>query len=93
MGAVQTILVYGFLGLLVAMAIVAFVPKHCAVSKVEGFKTNTNPVVCPDNTKSYYDKEGNLNCCRGQVNGNRCEGEPICTFSGDVSKLPFCGRI
>ena len=91
MGSVQISLVYGFLGVLVAMALVTYLPKYCGASRAEGFEDKPGVQSCPEGSKSYYDKEGNLNCCTGTVNGTRCEGTPVCTFSGDLSKLPFCG--
>jgi hypothetical protein len=38
----------------------------------------------------FTDTAGNINCCRGDVNGSRCDGKVVCTFSSDTSKYPMC---
>jgi hypothetical protein len=49
---------------------------------------------CPKKSKSFIDKDGNLNCCSGTVNGNTCEGTVLCTFSGSASsKYPICSTL
>lgn len=88
------IIVYGVLAVVLAMAIVIFFPVDCTVSnKVEGFAVQPGPKMCPSGTKMYIDKQGNTNCCDGQVTGSMCEGSIDCTFSSDGSNgIPFCGQ-
>lgn len=88
------IVVFGVLAVVLAMAIVIFFPVDCTVSnKVEGFAVQPGPKMCPSGTKMYIDKEGNTNCCDGQVTGSMCEGEIDCTFSSSGSNgIPFCGQ-
>lgn len=50
---------------------------------------------CPRGTKSFTDRNGNISCCTGSVNGNTCEGTVTCTLSGTAnltSGIPFCPR-
>jgi hypothetical protein len=88
------IIVYGILGVLLAMIIVVFIPKDCRVMKVEeGFQNFSTILMksCPVGTKAYTDKSGNLNCCAGQVNGSDCEGKTQCTFSPSANnQIPLC---
>ena len=88
------IVVFGVLAVVIAMAIVIFFPVDCAVhNKVEGFAVQPGPKTCPAGTKMYIDKEGNTNCCDGEIVGSMCEGTIDCTFSSDGSKgIPFCGQ-
>lgn len=88
------IVVFGALAVVIAMAIVIFFPVDCTVSnKVEGFAVQPGPKVCPSGTKMYIDKDGNTNCCEGEVVGSRCEGPINCTFSsGGQNGIPFCGQ-
>ena len=51
------------------------------------------PGKCPVGTKSYTDRTGNLNCCKGQVSGNTCEGKIECSFSSNSLNVPFCNTL
>ena len=73
------------------MAIVTFMPKACPVVAIEeGFQQEMTKT-CPRGSTMFTDTAGNINCCRGDVNGTRCDGKVVCTFSGDTSKYPMCG--
>jgi hypothetical protein len=85
-----SIVLFGIIGVLVAMALVIFIPKTCTVSRVEeGFQQEVTKT-CPRGSKMFTDTAGNINCCRGEVSGSRCDGKVMCTFSSDTSKYPFC---
>jgi hypothetical protein len=47
---------------------------------------------CPSGSKSFIDKQGNLNCCSGSLSGNICDGKTICTF-GNSTTVPHCSAI
>ncbi len=82
----RNVLIVAFLAIIVAILIVIFFPKgNKPLCVSEGFQ---NIVLdCPTNTKSYIDDKGNTNCCKGKLNGNKCEGPVACTLSaGGVSK-------
>jgi hypothetical protein len=87
----RKILTVALLAVALSIAIVLLYPsgqKPLCVS--EGFQ---NVVLdCPANTKSFIDAKGNTNCCKGKLNGNKCEGPVACTLSaGGVSKdVPHC---
>ena len=86
-----SILLFGIIGVLIAMAIVTFMPKACPVVAVEeGFQQEMTKI-CPRGSTMFTDTAGNINCCRGDVNGTRCDGKVVCTFSSDTSKYPMCG--
>jgi hypothetical protein len=80
------------LGILVAMLIVKLFPVSCCVATTEGFQTSVNEVTtCPEDTKTYTDKLGNINCCDGEVDGSECNGTIECTFSPTLPNIPVCG--
>jgi hypothetical protein len=80
------IVVYGFLAILCVVMIVILFPLPDGVR--EGFQDeNATPEIkCPKGIKSYIDKNGDTNCCRGEVNGNMCSGKIVCS----LSRAPFC---
>jgi hypothetical protein len=85
-----SIVLFGVIGILLAMALVVFIPKTCAVARVEeGFQQDTIKT-CPRGSTMFTDTAGNINCCRGDVTGTRCDGKVVCTFSSDTSKYPMC---
>ena len=92
--AAMNAIVYGLVGIAVAMAIVYFLPVKCEASVVqEGFlsQPRRQSTQCPTGTKTYTDRQGNLSCCKGQVNGTTCEGQITCSFSSNAGKnIPFC---
>jgi hypothetical protein len=46
---------------------------------------------CPAGYKSFYNNEGNIVCCDGDVMANRCLGDNQCTLNGKGSPdLPNC---
>jgi hypothetical protein len=49
--------------------------------------------MCPEGSKSFYDKKGNLNCCSGEVNNDVCQGTRVCTFSSTADGLRFCSEL
>lgn len=86
------IVIFGLLAVAVAMAIVISMPTNCTITnKVEGFAVQPGPKVCPLGTTMYIDKQGNTNCCDGEVTGSMCEGAIDCTFSSGLLSVPFCG--
>jgi hypothetical protein len=91
---VRTTIIYGLIGVIIGMLLVIFMGKECNTMIKEGFqeKPAIQPRICPRGTVSYTDKAGNLNCCRGQVNGNFCEGVVHCTFSSSAQNMyKLCG--
>ena len=99
MKKVATIITFGVLGVLIAMAIVIFMPKNCNVARMEGFEASPasaaiGTTTCPKGTRTYTDKQGNLNCCAGEVTGNFCEGVIKCTFSSSMNtNIPNCNVV
>jgi hypothetical protein len=96
MNKVGVLVTFGVLAVVIAMTIVIFIPKNCTVARMEGFAGSAaSPAMgttrCPKGTRAYTDKQGNLNCCAGEVTGNFCEGAIKCTFSSSMSAtVPIC---
>lgn len=82
---------FGLLGIVIAMAIVIFFPLNCSSVVKEGFAVAAQ-TTCPSGSVSFHDKDTNLMCCEGTVNGNTCEGTVICTFSANTQKYPSCNN-
>lgn len=60
-------------------------------STIEQFQNNSsNTMKCPRGTKSFTNLDGNIQCCRGEVTGNRCEGTIACKISASADSIPFC---
>jgi hypothetical protein len=91
----KIIIVFAIAGIVISMAIVLFIKKCCTVSVKEGFDSSpaSNQTSCPRGSKSYYDKNSNLMCCQGNVNGHECEGNVVCTFSINTEKIPSCSVL
>lgn len=46
---------------------------------------------CPAGYKSFYDRNGDIICCNGEVVGNKCIGNLQCTLNGKGTEdLPNC---
>ena len=89
-----TLLAYGVAAIIIAILVVMIFPVSCRVgcSRTEGFQTLQQQITtCPEGSKSFYDKKGNLNCCSGEVNNDICQGTTVCTFSSTAGGLRFCG--
>ncbi len=96
MNNLGVLVTFGLLAVVTAMMIVVFMPKHCAVARMEGFTASAaiGTTTCPRGTRAYTDKQGNLNCCAGEVSGNFCEGKITCTFSSGMGdSVPICNAI
>lgn len=49
----------------------------------EGFNTSSPIIIstCPASTETYITREGDTNCCDGDVVDNRCNGRDVCSLS------------
>jgi hypothetical protein len=69
---------------------VKFIAGPCSI-KTEAFQDSSpNTMKCPRGTKSFTNKDGNIQCCRGEVTGNKCEGKVACKISASADNIPFC---
>lgn len=84
----KAVLALGIIAVILTMLFVVCFPLNCKRCS-EGFQTMVK-TSCPSGTNSFYDRRGDLLCCRGTVNGNRCEGKIECSFSGNTD-YPICG--
>ena len=82
-GLILVLLIITIIGLLVYQRF--FIPRT-----YEGFTGETELSYCPHKSKLFY-KGNDMACCEGTVNGNTCEGTPLCGRSGNgLSGLPSC---
>lgn len=86
------IIVYALAGILVAMGIVRLITVQCRDAVIqEGFQMDSDLKTCPRGTRTFTDRKGNLSCCKGQVNGQTCEGSVFCSFSSNAGpNVPYC---
>ncbi len=60
-------------------------------NNIENFENNYYLRACPSGYKSFYDSDGNLGCCDGQIVANKCIGDNQCTMNGKGNKtMPDC---
>jgi hypothetical protein len=45
---------------------------------------------CPKGWQPFYDNNGDMECCDGEVKGNQCQGIPKCTFGKGTANMPNC---
>jgi hypothetical protein len=84
------LLVLGLLVLVLTLIALKFIAPPCSTA-IEGFQnTSSNTMKCPRGTKSFTNSDGNIQCCRGEVTGNRCEGQVACKISASADNIPFC---
>ena len=79
-----------YVGLPIAL-IVLFIMHSYAYKRdqeQEGF-IMPNLQACPSGLKRYTTNDS-INCCDGEVVGNRCEGQSKCTLSAANGSLPRC---
>lgn len=91
----REVLFAGFAAVVVAMVIVYMFPVRCKIPRTEGFE-GIQSGQCPNaaqGAKAFTDKKGNLSCCMGQINGDRCEGTVFCTFSGNNPGVTLCSKF
>jgi hypothetical protein len=88
-------LVCAIFGIFLAIILVVTFPVSCCSSQKEGFQdTNTINIKCPRGTKTYTTLSGDTMCCKGSVEGNKCEGKVLCTLSeNSTDKVPTCAEL
>ena len=90
----KIIIVFAITGIIIAMSIILFSRCCQTVITKEGFVSPTPaPTSCPTGSNSFYDKNSNLMCCDGIVNGYLCEGKIVCSFSHNPDKYPSCNAV
>ena len=58
---------------------------------VENFEGGYYLTSCPPGYKSFYNNDGNMICCDGDVIANKCLGDRQCTLNGKGDdKMPNC---
>lgn len=58
---------------------------------MEGFEDTTFLHACPSGYQSFYQSDGNMLCCDGQIIANKCTGKRSCTLNGKgTEEVPLC---
>lgn len=48
---------------------------------------------CPSGYKSFYDADGSVLCCDGEIVANKCINEKQCSLTGKGDKIPNCVKV
>ena len=74
----------------VILLVLYFKGKHIDLTINEAFE-NYYLASCPSGYKSFYNNEGNMICCDGEIMGNRCLGDRQCVLNGaGTTDTPNC---
>jgi len=61
---------------------------------IEAFENSTSLEACPSGYKSFYQSNGSVLCCDGDIMANQCMGNHPCTLSGPgTPDLPNCSAV
>jgi hypothetical protein len=72
------------------LLLILYARDNVSNSTSEGFE-NYYLTSCPPGYKSFYNNEGNIVCCNGDVIANKCLGEEQCTLNGKgTPDMPNC---
>jgi hypothetical protein len=73
--------------IIILLAIVYF--SSNTSSDIEGFESFYLSS-CPSGFKSFYNNDGNIVCCDGEIVGNKCLSDNQCTLNGGTPDIPNC---
>jgi hypothetical protein len=54
---------------------------------------DADPTFCPAGSEYYVSKQGESNCCEGNVENRRCKGRVVCTLSRPTKTIPSCATV
>lgn len=61
---------------------------------IETFENPTSLEACPSGYKTFYQSNGSILCCDGEIMANQCMGTNPCTLSGPgTTDLPSCVSV
>jgi hypothetical protein len=63
------------------------------IKTTETFENQSSDIVvngCPSFLKQYSDTNGDVLCCKGDVNGHKCSGTTVCSVSATSTNIPSC---
>ncbi len=87
---VLDLFVFGLTIIVLTLVALKFIAPPCSRALEPFQDSSPNTMKCPRGTKSFTNSDGNIQCCRGEVTGNRCEGKVACKISASADSIPFC---
>jgi hypothetical protein len=60
---------------------------------IETFENQDSNIVvnsCPSFLKQFSDANGDVLCCKGDINGRKCSGDIVCAVSATSTSIPSC---
>jgi hypothetical protein len=78
------------IGIIILLSIVYF--SNNKSSDIEGFDSFYLSA-CPSGFKSFYNNDGNIVCCDGEIVGNKCLSDNQCTLNGGSPDMPNCVNV
>jgi hypothetical protein len=75
--------------IVIILAVLSYKEKYGRNTKVEKFQ-NYYLTACPPGYKTFYNNDGNVVCCDGEVIANKCLGDRQCVLTGAGPDMPNC---
>jgi len=90
MSGILALLIWLICILISATLIIYFLNKIQQPLEKEGFTMH----VCPAGSMSYITRDGDTECCNGDIMDDWCNGTTVCSLSPkNKKKLPTCGQL
>ena len=75
----------------ILLIIIYFRTTHVPSNTVEQFDEQFYLQSCPSGYKTFYNSDGDIICCDGEIIANKCLGDNQCTLNGKAtSDMPKC---
>ena len=83
--------------LLAGLVLIILLKLYVQAAMEEGFQASPPPSqqqlsFCPLKTSPFTNATGDTVCCDGKVQGNACQGSPVCALS-NRSTVPSCTQM
>ena len=49
--------------------------------------------MCPSGSESFFNKNGDVHCCRGSIVNGLCNGLTVCSLSSSTGPIPSCTNL
>jgi hypothetical protein len=83
-----TILIIGIISILLILYFKSNYKSHTLDTFTDYYLS-----ACPPGYKTFYNTDGDINCCDGDIIGNKCTGENQCTLNKSTESMPNCTDI
>jgi hypothetical protein len=81
------------LGLIIFILIILRYKSKYSNTGYESFSNLYHLDACPKGFKSFYNDNGDVVCCNGEIVANRCLSDEVCMLSGEKNGIPNCSAM